>query len=95
MIYEYNGKEIKGLNVLFFYSAWSKSCVINEQIIKDIGKSINVIKVNTTKYYELKERYNVKKIPTYILVSNDRIISKYSGLINSKSIYEWIRNNVR
>ncbi|MGM9971993.1 MAG: thioredoxin family protein [Anaeroplasmataceae bacterium] len=91
MIQEYNeNTQIRGLMVLFFYASWSKSCALNEEIISIISKKINVLKINTTKYYDLKIKYNVKKIPTYILSRDGNIISIYSGPINRKNVLGWL-----
>lgn len=90
MIYEYNENfKIKGLYLVFFYAGFTKSCQINEGVFN--GISINILRVNTTKFHNMKHKYNISKIPSFILVNDGNIISKYDGILNSKSIEDWIR----
>lgn len=87
---EYNDSVvIKGVNVLFFYSSWSKSCQINEEIISKLSKNFHIIKINTTKYYNMKTKFKINKIPTYIYYNNGTF-TIYNGPINYNSIYNWL-----
>lgn len=99
MIIEYDVNTVfRGYNILFFYSSWSSTCTVNENILNDLNKKykdIGIIKINTTKFYDLKKRYDINRIPSYLLVSNGKEISRYSGGINLKFLEEWLRKYIR
>lgn len=95
MIIEYNGNNFIETGILYFYSSWVSSCNIqkeNFEFIKDKYKNINILKINTTKYYMLKKDYNIKVIPSFVILKNKEIISKIDGMSNKITINKWINN---
>ena len=56
-------------------------------------ENFTVLKINTTKYPNLKTIYNINKIPSYILITNDEIVGKIDGYVDSFSLLRWIRKN--
>ncbi len=98
MIKEYEGNTLfKGYNILFFYGSWSSTCTVNEKILMDLNKkypNIDIIKVNTTKFYDMKKKYTLNRVPSYLLVKDEKEISRFSGGINLKFLDEWLRKNM-
>lgn len=95
MIIEYNGKEIESDSLLYFYASWSSKCNIHLDALKKIDKNSNnlsIVKINVTKYPTLKERYIVKKIPTFIILKNNNIISRLDGYTDQYSLARWVSN---
>lgn len=82
-------------SLIFFYAQWTKSCQINEGILNKLNseiKNINIIKINTSKFYNLKEGFNIHRIPSYLLNFNNYSLI-YKGNINYKEIKKWILDN--
>ncbi|MGM9969341.1 MAG: thioredoxin family protein [Anaeroplasma sp.] len=97
MILEYNFQSsIDGYALLFFYASWSSNCNLHQDAIKRIAsenKDLNIYKINTTKYPNLKQKYNVHKIPTFILLNDNRIVSRVDGYKDGYSLSKWVKNN--
>ncbi len=94
MIYEFNGSNgFNDLTILFFYSSYTSKCSYNERILLDLDKlykDINIVKVNVSKFYYMKKDYDILKIPTYVLVKDNKMISKFEGGINLVYLKDWI-----
>jgi hypothetical protein len=48
------------------------------------------MKVNTTKYYNLKKIYNIKIIPSFLIIKDSKLISKLDGMSNKILLDKWI-----
>lgn len=97
MIIDYNPNfKIKGDLLLYFYASWSSKCNMYLEALSKISNEyddFSVVKINTTKYPNLKTIYNINKIPSYILISNDNVVGRLDGYIDSHSLLRWIRKN--
>lgn len=93
MVIEYNGKNFIETGILYFYSSWVSSCNIqkdNFEFIKVKYKEINILKINTTKFYKIKKDYEIKVIPSFVIIKNNEIISKLDGMSNKITLNKWI-----
>lgn len=52
-----------------------------------------IIKINTTKYNSMKQKYNIKRIPTYIYIEKNEIKAKIDGYINQYTLGKWLNEN--
>lgn len=94
---EYNNQNINnGKILLFLYGGYHSNCNITESMLKNIEKKrsdIIVIKVNTAKYYRLKERFNISSLPALIYLKNGNVIFKRMGSLNQKVIMNLIEGS--
>lgn len=96
MILEYKGTNLINDGILYFYSSWINDCSISKNSLNEINskfKNINIQKINVTKYYKLKKDYNIKIIPSFLYIKNDKVISKIDGMSNTISLNKWIVDN--
>lgn len=97
-MYEYpNGDISNGKVLLFFYAGYHSNCNITLQMLDDISKyhpDINLIKINTTKFYTMKTKYNIKVLPCIIYLKDGNVIDKISGSITFNLIEKLIKRNV-
>ena len=73
--------------VVDFYADWCKPCQIQGPIIddlaKELGEQIKVIKVNVDNEQTLAARFEVQSIPTIMIFKENRIVFKAVGLQNT------------
>lgn len=62
-------------------------------VIEKKYKDLAIIRINTTKYYEKKEQFKINKIPSFVLLKDDNVVSKYEGMTSQYSIINWIKEN--
>lgn len=96
MILEYNGKNFIESGLLYFYSNYSSKCNIFLDAINRIFSKTqcDVLKINITKFPELKRRYSVTKLPEFIIIKDSNVISKISGVIDSYSLEKWVNKYI-
>ena len=96
MIYEYNGSNMTD-GLYYFYASWNSNCNTIKNRINRLDNSypeINIYRLNTTKYNKLKNEFNISRIPTYVLIKNNEVISKINGNIDYYSLSNWLKENL-
>lgn len=70
--------------LVYFYADWSEPCKtmtpIVEKLCKDLGTADKVCKVNVEENAKLASTFNVKNIPYYVSVSENRPIKHEEGI---------------
>lgn len=96
-MYEYpNGDINSGKVILFLYAGYHSTCNVTLQMIDKVAKyhkDIKVIKVNTTKYYKIKEMYNIRTLPCIIYLIDGKNIDRLCGSLNYHLINNLINKN--
>lgn len=84
--------------LLIFSAGWCKYCTkIKQEInssedVKNRFKDYNVVDVNFDVDKGLVRRYNVKKIPTLIVVDDDgKELNRHSGFANAKALQQFLK----
>jgi len=80
----------KRIALVDFYADWCAPCQtmnpVLQQISKDYSKHLNLVKVNVDKSRPVADKFNVRSIPTLVLLNNNKIIWRKSGLIRKSEI---------
>ena len=65
-------------------------CALQERLvdgaIHDLGGATNLVKVDVNDAPELAARFNVRSVPTVIVVKDGKVTSRFSGLIDRGSL---------
>lgn len=96
MIYEYNGSNVTD-GLYYFYASWNSNCNTIKNRINRIDKEYNnltIYRVNTTKYIKLKNDMNINKIPSFIFIKNNEIVSRISGNVDYYTLSNWLKENL-
>lgn len=96
MIKEFDGSNEIKTGLLYFYSNYSTRCnIFLDAINKTFNKlSYDVLKINTTKFREIKRKYSINKIPSFVIINDSNVISKLSGVVDSYTLDKWVNNNL-
>ena len=97
MIIEYNGSNLND-GLFYFYASWNSNCNSTKQKLERLNfdnKNITIYRINVTKFPELKEKYKVSRIPSYMIVKNNNIITRRDGNIDFYSLNKWIKESNR
>lgn len=96
MILQYDGGNINPDFLAFFYASWSSNCNLHLDALKKLEntyKDLLILKINVTKFYNLKTNYKINRIPTFIIFKNSEIKARLDGYINQYSLLEWVKKN--
>ena len=73
-----------------FWAVWCGPCKmmapVVEQISEEMGDSAKICKVNIDEQGELAERFNVMRIPTFILIENGEEKEKMVGAMPKEEL---------
>jgi thioredoxin 2 len=51
-----------------------------------------VLKVDTDRYPEVAERYNVRGIPNFIVIKDGRLVKQQAGVTDAATMTRWIED---
>ena len=79
-----------------FYATWCGPCQtmmpVLEELKKDLGDQVKIIKVDVDKNQPLAAQYNVRGVPTMILYKNGKQAWRQSGVVDKNAIIDQIKS---
>ena len=76
--------------VLYFTAQWCSVCQDMTPIVEHLKKSIPIEKIDTDYDVSYTEKYNVKSIPTVIVLEDGKEIKRYSGALSYEQLNKLI-----
>lgn len=74
----------EGITLVEFWLPLSHPCLIQDLILKEVSRELEnklqIIKINTEDVPELKQKYDVEAIPTFLLFQNGREKRRFVGV---------------
>ena len=74
------------MKYLYFSASWCNPCKSLAPIMNQVGQSIEVQKIDVDKQSDLASQYNVRSVPTVILIDAGMEVKRFSG-VQSSSTY--------
>lgn len=77
-----------------FYANWCEPCKKTLPIVEEIAKendNIKVVTINIDESKKIKEQYEIKSIPTLVLIQNGKEIVRRTGFTSKSDILELIK----
>lgn len=76
-----------------FYAEWCGPCkmltpIINEAATNLDSKGVKVIKVDVDQHSDLAIKYNIRGIPTVLVLNDGQEINRRSGVMTEAQLYE-------
>lgn len=85
------------LTLVDFYATWCGPCQtmhpILEQLKKDLGDDIRILKVNIDQQQRLCTYYSVLSVPTFMLFRNGRALWRHTGTLSLTDLKRAIRDH--
>jgi thioredoxin 1 len=79
--------------LLDFYGSWCSPCKAMAPTIESI-KDIEVRKIDVEKEPDMAKGYNVRSVPTLIIVEDQKEIDRMMGFTNSKAVLDFVKKHV-
>jgi thioredoxin 1 len=83
-----------GTTLVDFYADWCGPCKMLSPIIESVADSlageVNVVKVNVDKSPNLARRFNVKGIPTILVVKDGNVVNRKTGMGTREQLLEMV-----
>jgi len=81
-----------------FWAEWCGPCRMIapalEEISKDLGDKVSVVKINIDENPETPGRYGVRGIPTMLLFKDGQPIAQKVGAAPRSQIQQWLESNL-
>jgi thioredoxin 1 len=78
-----------------FYADWCGPCKtmapVIQDIAKDMGEKMRVIKIDTDKNPSISQHYNIQGIPTFILFKKGKVVWRQSGAMPKNQMTNLIK----
>jgi thioredoxin 1 len=74
------------MKYLYFSAQWCQPCSTLSPIMAQVGQSVSVQKIDVDSQSALASQYNVRNVPTVILVNGSTEVKRFVG-IQSKETY--------
>ena len=78
--------------ILYFSAAWCGPCKQFGPVMEQVGQSVRVEKVDVDKLPDLAQAYNVRSVPTVIILKDGQEVNRFVGVRPQSSILEAINN---
>ena len=79
-----------------FWAAWCGPCKMAApevaQTAKEMAGKAVVIKVDTEKYPQLSQRFNIRGIPYFAVFASGKPVMQQAGLVKHDQMEAWLRN---
>jgi thioredoxin 1 len=79
-----------GVSVVDFWAEWCGPCRLIGPIVDDLAKEyegrVNIGKVNVDENPEISMKYNVRSIPTILILKDGEIVDKQVGLTTKATL---------
>lgn len=80
------------MKLLKFYAGWCGPCKTQSQIIKNAGDKITVwvedVDIDTN--VSMTVEFNVRSVPTMILLDGDTEVKRHVGVLKEAELLEWL-----
>lgn len=68
------------MKYLYFFGTWCGPCRMLGPIMNDVSQQIPVQKVDVDSEFELASQYNVRNVPTVVLLDNGQEVKRFVGV---------------
>jgi len=86
----------EGIVLVDFWAHWCQPCLIQSPILENLAadskKDLKVVKVDVEKHPDLANTFQVRSIPTLILLKNGKPVKRMIGVQNQRTLTNLIRS---
>lgn len=80
------------MKLLKFYTTHCSQCKVQDKLLKDFN-DVEVVPVDCNEKEDVAALYNIRNLPTLILVDNHKVIARFTGITQIEVIKNAIKNN--
>nr|GEV22599.1 thioredoxin-like protein slr0233 [Tanacetum cinerariifolium] len=82
-----------------FYATWCGPCQFMGPILNEVsitmGDAIQVVKIDTEKYPEIANKYNIEALPTFILFKDGKPFDRFEGALTANQLIQRIEGTLK
>jgi|14_taG_2_1085336.scaffolds.fasta_scaffold31778_2 thioredoxin 1 len=74
------------MKYLYFSAPWCGPCRTLGPIMNEVATQVPVTKIDVDSDYELAQKYNVRNVPTVVLMNGESEVKRFVG-VQPKNVY--------
>ncbi|PWA71728.1 Thioredoxin [Artemisia annua] len=82
-----------------FYATWCGPCQFMGPILNEVSialeDTIRVVKIDTEKYPEIANKYNIEALPTFILFKDGKPFDRFEGALTANQLIQRIEGTLK
>ncbi|KAK9069681.1 hypothetical protein SSX86_011585 [Deinandra increscens subsp. villosa] len=82
-----------------FYATWCGPCQLMGPILNEVsismGDTIQVVKIDTEKYPQIANKYNIEALPTFILFKDGKPYDRFEGALKADQLIQRIEGSLK
>lgn len=90
---DFNNKVLKNNDTVLvdFFADWCSPCQMISPVVEDIAQKYTVCKINVDTSPATAKKYNVKSIPTLIVIKNGAMVNHLVGYAEKDKILNMLK----
>lgn len=83
------------MNAFYFTADWCGPCKKTRPIVEDINRETTGLKfqiIDADSNIELVKTFEIRSIPTFILVNNGEVLDRLTGAQTRETLYKFLSN---
>lgn len=73
---------------LYFSAPWCGPCKMFGPVMEELSTTMNVEKINVDENQDLSTKYNIRGVPTVVLIENDEEVWRSVGITSKVKLEE-------
>jgi len=85
--------------LLYFSTTWCAPCKTMSPIMSELsachGSEVNIVKVDVDEQIDLAKKFEVRGVPTLILLNENEVKSRLIGGNSSQQVKRWLADSIK
>ncbi len=90
----FNKTTATGVTLVDFYADWCGPCQRLKPILNNVAErltgKVTVAKVNIDESMELAKKYNVRSVPTLLVIKDGKVVNRQTGMKTERQLMEFV-----
>jgi len=87
-----------GRTLVWFSAEWCGPCKVIKPVLEkleeEVSESVKIVKADISKTEDNTKKFNIRNIPTCVLVDGENEIARFSGVKNEEQIKKFLEDHL-